>query len=130
MSEVPKNSFSIILMVFSFCWYILIPQSFANSLETIKTETRETSNINNQNRNILAAAQVLPDRRNIRSIYGFSPNMLQFSRVKFPMELGLLVENDEGDRSKRFDDYGHMRFGKRGGDEQFDDYGHMRFGKR
>lgn len=26
------------------------------------------------------------------------------------------------------DDYGHMRFGKRG-DETFDDYGHMRFGR-
>lgn len=25
------------------------------------------------------------------------------------------------------DDYGHLRFGKRG--EQFDDYGHMRFGR-
>ncbi|EAU75983.1 AGAP009275-PA [Anopheles gambiae str. PEST] len=31
---------------------------------------------------------------------------------------------------KRFDDYGHMRFGKRGGEgDQFDDYGHMRFGR-
>lgn len=33
---------------------------------------------------------------------------------------------------KKFDDYGHMRFGKRGGGEGdgFDDYGHMRFGRR
>lgn len=26
------------------------------------------------------------------------------------------------------DDYGHLRFGKRG-EESFDDYGHMRFGR-
>lgn len=38
---------------------------------------------------------------------------------------------DDEDVEKRFDDYGHMRFGKRGGEgEQFDDYGHMRFGRR
>ncbi|XP_021703537.1 drosulfakinins [Aedes aegypti] len=40
---------------------------------------------------------------------------------------------DDEDIEKRFDDYGHMRFGKRGGGgegEQFDDYGHMRFGRR
>ncbi|XP_062552822.1 drosulfakinins [Armigeres subalbatus] len=40
---------------------------------------------------------------------------------------------DDEDVEKRFDDYGHMRFGKRGGGgegEQFDDYGHMRFGRR
>lgn len=29
--------------------------------------------------------------------------------------------------SKRVDDYGHSRFGKR---NEFDDYGHSRFGKR
>lgn len=38
---------------------------------------------------------------------------------------------DDDDMEKRFDDYGHMRFGKRGGEgDQFDDYGHMRFGRR
>ncbi|KAL0273862.1 UNVERIFIED_CONTAM: hypothetical protein PYX00_006444 [Menopon gallinae] len=31
-------------------------------------------------------------------------------------------------RQEQFDDYGHMRFGKRG--ESSEDYGHMRFGKR
>uniref|UniRef100_A0A182QIY9 Sulfakinin neuropeptide n=1 Tax=Anopheles farauti TaxID=69004 RepID=A0A182QIY9_9DIPT len=48
-----------------------------------------------------------------------------------------MLRDDEGDDNdddvglvKRFDDYGHMRFGKRGGEgEQFDDYGHMRFGR-
>ncbi|KAK9509860.1 hypothetical protein O3M35_004761 [Rhynocoris fuscipes] len=31
---------------------------------------------------------------------------------------------------RQFNEYGHMRFGKRGGsDEKFDDYGYMRFGR-
>jgi hypothetical protein len=41
-------------------------------------------------------------------------------------QLDALVDEDK----REFDDYGHMRFGKRG--EQaagFDDYGHMRFGR-
>lgn len=47
-----------------------------------------------------------------------------------PLEIDLLVDDDDFiDKSKRYDDYGHMRFGKRG-DDHFDDYGHMRFGKR
>lgn len=37
---------------------------------------------------------------------------------------------DAYDKPKRFDDYGHMRFGKRGAGDDSDDYGHMRFGKR
>ncbi|XP_058817578.1 callisulfakinin-like [Topomyia yanbarensis] len=42
-------------------------------------------------------------------------------------DVGLLEDEDI---EKRFDDYGHMRFGKRGGEgDQFDDYGHMRFGR-
>lgn len=59
--------------------------------------------------------------------------VLQLSRSKIPIELDLLLDDDESfDKSKRYDDYGHMRFGKRngGGEDQFDDYGHMRFGKR
>lgn len=52
-------------------------------------------------------------------------------RTKYqPLEIDLLVDDDDVfDKSKRYDDYGHMRFGKRQ-DERFDDYGHMRFGKR
>lgn len=56
---------------------------------------------------------------------------------KLPAELDLVLDEDESqmaDLPKRFDDYGHMRFGKRGnggaGDDTSDDYGHMRFGKR
>lgn len=56
---------------------------------------------------------------------------VQISHSKIPIELDLLLDDDElFDKTKRYDDYGHMRFGKRGGEEQFDDYGHMRFGKR
>uniref|UniRef100_A0A182NZB9 Sulfakinin neuropeptide n=1 Tax=Anopheles dirus TaxID=7168 RepID=A0A182NZB9_9DIPT len=52
-------------------------------------------------------------------------------------ERSMLRDGDDDDEDddavglvKRFDDYGHMRFGKRGGEgEQFDDYGHMRFGR-
>ncbi|KAM8706494.1 hypothetical protein ACLKA7_010718 [Drosophila subpalustris] len=67
-------------------------------------------------------------RRAQRSI-GFGTKFLQISRSKLPMELGILVDPVDDERPKRYDDYGHMRFGKRGGDEQFDDYGHMRFGR-
>ncbi|KAL7730297.1 hypothetical protein ACLKA6_016548 [Drosophila palustris] len=68
------------------------------------------------------------NRRAQRSI-GFGTKFLQISRSKLPMELGILVDPVDDERPKRYDDYGHMRFGKRGGDEQFDDYGHMRFGR-
>lgn len=64
---------------------------------------------------------------------GGPQKVLQLSRSKIPIELDLLLDDDESfDKSKRYDDYGHMRFGKRngGGEDQFDDYGHMRFGKR
>lgn len=43
----------------------------------------------------------------------------------------LLIADDPDDGlevgKRQFDDYGHMRFGKRGDPE--DDYGHMRFGR-
>lgn len=41
--------------------------------------------------------------------------------VDFPMDDGDVFDGN----SKRFDDYGHSRFGKR---NNFDDYGHSRFG--
>lgn len=75
--------------------------------------------------------------RNIRAPFSNSigigqrlvPAAVSHSKIQ-PLELDLLVDDDDFlDKSKRYDDYGHMRFGKRG-DDQFDDYGHMRFGKR
>lgn len=71
--------------------------------------------------------------RNIRTPFSSSigQRLASASQHKIqPLELDLLVDDDDFiDKSKRYDDYGHMRFGKRG-DDQFDDYGHMRFGKR
>jgi hypothetical protein len=47
-----------------------------------------------------------------------------------PSEFEFMDESSRDDMEKRFDDYGHMRFGKRAvGEDGFDDYGHMRFGK-
>lgn len=70
--------------------------------------------------------------RNIRTPFSNSIGqrlMPSHSKMQ-PLELDLVVDDDDFiDKSKRYDDYGHMRFGKRG-DDQFDDYGHMRFGKR
>lgn len=74
----------------------------------------------NFNRNIRAPFSSSIGQRMVPAI----PHKIQ------PLELDLLVDDDDFiDKSKRYDDYGHMRFGKRG-DDQFDDYGHMRFGKR
>lgn len=71
--------------------------------------------------------------RNIRTPFSnsISSRLVPAQRPKMqPLELDLVVDDDDFlDKSKRYDDYGHMRFGKRG-DDQFDDYGHMRFGKR
>lgn len=48
-----------------------------------------------------------------------------------PEEVDFMLDDEEMfDKSKRFEEYGHMRFGKRAGGEESDDYGHMRFGKR
>ncbi|XP_037729864.1 drosulfakinins [Drosophila subpulchrella] len=69
------------------------------------------------------------DRRNQKN-FGFGRRVPLISRPIIPIEMDLLVDNNEDrTKAKRFDDYGHMRFGKRGGDDQFDDYGHMRFGR-
>lgn len=71
--------------------------------------------------------------RNIRTPNGAAQRIIPLTipHTKFqPLEIDLVVDDDDPfDKTKRYDDYGHMRFGKRQ-DEQFDDYGHMRFGKR
>ncbi|KAH8304929.1 hypothetical protein KR018_005051 [Drosophila ironensis] len=62
---------------------------------------------------------------------GYGPRLQLMSRAVIPIPLDLLMETEVAERMqvKRFDDYGHMRFGKRGGDDNYDDYGHMRFGR-
>lgn len=70
---------------------------------------------------------VVPLRRFNKQLYG---KYLQKSKV--PLELDFLLDDDLADadvKAKRYDDYGHLRFGKRGGEGSFDDYGHMRFGR-
>lgn len=53
-----------------------------------------------------------------------------FLQIWGVLELILVDDDDLFELSKRqtSDDYGHLRFGKRG-EEPFDDYGHMRFGR-
>lgn len=70
--------------------------------------------------------------RQIRSPFSSSigQHLVPVVHSKIPVEMDFFMDDDDlYDKSKRYDDYGHMRFGKRG-DDQFDDYGHMRFGKR
>lgn len=72
-------------------------------------------------------------RNSIGAIKGLRQVMAEGVRPKVPAEMDLLVDDDEFylyDKSKRYDDYGHMRFGKRSDEDHFDDYGHMRFGKK
>jgi len=42
----------------------------------------------------------------------------------------LFAEDENNYKKRQYDDYGHMRFGKRNQpSKDFDDYGHLRFGK-
>jgi len=41
----------------------------------------------------------------------------------------LQSDDDNFVQKRQYDDYGHMRFGKRNPPKEFDDYGHLRFGK-
>jgi len=115
-------SWTFLILLFALCLCQLSQIVKANgNMERSKTEVRDSSSND--------PVSLLSNKRHQRSLYGFGPKMLQISRSKIPIELDLLVDDDEIDKTKRFDDYGHMRFGKRGGEEQFDDYGHMRFGR-
>ncbi|SPP88330.1 drosulfakinins [Drosophila guanche] len=106
------------------------------SLEVVKEERRlqdfdPKMAANAANSDGLSLAR-FSSRRHQRSIgLGFGHRGAIISRPVIPIELDLLMDNEDDQRTmpKRFDDYGHMRFGKRGGDDQFDDYGHMRFGR-
>ncbi|XP_030371026.1 drosulfakinins [Scaptodrosophila lebanonensis] len=130
------------LVLVALVLYVLIAPSWANldaskqelQLRDLESKVESDRDQLNENTPVSARARtsgLFSSRRNQRSIYGLGPRMLQISRSKIPIELDLLVDNDAaGERPKRFDDYGHMRFGKRGGDDQFDDYGHMRFGRK
>ncbi|XP_036318820.1 callisulfakinin-like [Rhagoletis pomonella] len=125
----------LITLISFFC--VLFNSTSANTLGTNKAEISDmSSNGGSEISNGLplrsygdaTGRRSLGNYHNVRPLYGLGPQMLQTSRSKVPFELDLL-ENEDSSRSKRFDDYGHMRFGKRGDEEQFDDYGHMRFGR-
>ncbi|RZB38975.1 hypothetical protein BDFB_002382 [Asbolus verrucosus] len=64
--------------------------------------------------------------------FRFAPRAVgQYARIKSEPFNDFIVDDDDlFELSKRqtSDDYGHLRFGKRG-EEAFDDYGHMRFGR-
>lgn len=123
-------------------YYLVLFSVFVSSTPTNTAErSDDTSTQPDVNRN---AARIFKPmvpmvyaynfNRNIRTPFSnsISPRLAPAIQHKIqPLELDLLVDDDDFiDKSKRYDDYGHMRFGKRGGDDQFDDYGHMRFGKR
>lgn len=83
------------------------------------------------NSNVISAHSPLRSIHNhpLRSNINFAA-LPKFSRSKTANDLDILNDGDElFDISKKIDDYGHMRFGKRGEGDQFDDYGHMRFGR-
>lgn len=107
-----------ILLVF----YLL---SFGNAFAA--TNGMENPNIINAH-SALRSLQNRPLRSNIN--FATLPKLVQLSRSKAPSEFDILNDDDDlFDINKKFDDYGHMRFGKRGEGDQFDDYGHMRFGR-
>lgn len=67
--------------------------------------------------------KTLPPLRRLKplSAYSVYRRDMQPSDIEF-------ADDSIGNIEKKFDDYGHLRFGKRGGGEGdgFDDYGHMR----
>ncbi|XP_054747521.1 drosulfakinins [Anastrepha obliqua] len=138
MSKIQSRSRAAELVTFTFLVCVLLKSTSANNLDAFKSELHDVSS----NRDSGPSGGIPPksfgdingrslfgNHRSMRPMYGIGPKMLQISRSKIPIEMDLLIENEDSSRPKRFDDYGHMRFGKRGGEEQFDDYGHMRFGR-
>lgn len=59
--------------------------------------------------------------QDMRKMVNGQPRVLEV--VDFQLDDGDLFDSN----SKRFDDYGHPRYGKR---NEFDDYGHSRYGRR
>ncbi|CAG9863328.1 unnamed protein product [Phyllotreta striolata] len=61
------------------------------------------------------------------------PRYPHYARIKTEPLIGEFVDEDDflelSKRQQSSDDYGHLRFGRRNGEELSDDYGHMRFGR-
>lgn len=135
------TSFVVVLTYYLVMFSVIVSATPISSPNTAERAEEQPTQIET-NRNDRGAARLIKPifygygfNRNIRAPFSNSigqrlvPALQQRSKVQ-PLEFDLLVDDDDFiDKSKRYDDYGHMRFGKRG-DDQFDDYGHMRFGKR
>lgn len=68
---------------------------------------------------------------NAGGVGGVASRMRRFPLLQVPLDV--LDDDDESlfeaNKRQMSDDYGHMRFGKRGGENDFAEYGHMRFGR-
>ncbi|XP_075167445.1 drosulfakinin [Haematobia irritans] len=126
------------MVFFAFAVFCLfwIPVALARNVDNTKNDGHEVLSGNfpksNNQLNAPGSTGYYAAKRGLRSLL-FAPRDYQVkAHGKAPSNMDLvdfLLEYEDDDRNKRFDDYGHMRFGKRGGEEQFDDYGHMRFGR-
>ncbi|KAF5286789.1 hypothetical protein FQR65_LT02207 [Abscondita terminalis] len=86
--------------------------------------------IHAQNANRVSAAAIDGGHRAHRPISRLPATIpLRFNKIRTETLSDIFDDDDLFDLSKRLvtDDYGHLRFGKRG--EDFDDYGHLRFGR-
>ncbi|KAI8033669.1 drosulfakinins [Drosophila gunungcola] len=126
------------LWALAFCLLVVVPvPAQTTSMETAKEERRLQeleskmgAESDQSNSNFAGPSFSRFGDRHIQKTLSFGRRVPMISRPMMPIELDLLMDNDDDrTKAKRFDDYGHMRFGKRGGDDQFDDYGHMRFGR-
>ncbi|XP_017015431.1 drosulfakinins [Drosophila takahashii] len=125
------------LWALAFCLLVVVPvPAQTTNLDIAKQEqqlqeleSKMGAEADQSSANLAGSFSRFGDRRNQKT-FNFGRRVPIISRPIIPIELDVLMENnDDRTKSKRFDDYGHMRFGKRGGDDQFDDYGHMRFGR-
>ena len=135
LSVTVVTSFVVVLTYYLLMFSVLVSAAPTNSNGGERADDTPTQPETNRNSARLFKPMVYAYNfnRNIRTPFSssISQRLASVGQHKIqPLELDLLVDDDDIiDKSKRYDDYGHMRFGKRG-DDQFDDYGHMRFGKR
>ncbi|CAL8113844.1 unnamed protein product [Orchesella dallaii] len=69
-----------------------------------------------------------PNARKLRILNPGLSRMFRMLRNNAIDDDDMFVDEDGYIQKRQYDDYGHMRFGKRN-PKDFDDYGHMRFGK-
>jgi hypothetical protein len=108
--------------IFTFAVYLTYYSLIAGqAIDAAKTTIQSSPSITNEQ---------LPKNPWVRALnkrfrpfsYGLMPMRRPDTVANFLSDFDMLDDNDV---DKRFDDYGHMRFGKRGGGEgeAFDDYG-------